>query len=325
MEKQLAKSSYHKLVTEISSLYESARKALVKTYWEIGKKIVEVEQDGEFRAEYGEHLLGRLSKDLSRKYGEGFSVTNLEKMRKFYLTHKISETSPKLEWSKYVALLSVEDPKERERLERRAQAEGLSSRELKELVREETEEYEGRGARNEGRRAERLKVTRGKLNTYSLVASKTLQYPEGKVAVDCGFNVWRFISREKAKALTTPPEYTYVATVEKVIDGDTVWVEIDCGFDTVVREKIRLRGIDAPEVTTVTGRQSKAFVQRRLKQGSMIVIRTLKSDKYDRYLADVWYSPQSTVDNRRSDIAKNGTYLNQELVDNKLASLWYEE
>jgi endonuclease YncB( thermonuclease family) len=151
--------------------------------------------------------------------------------------------------------------------------------------------------------------------------SKKWPSPEGKVAVDCGFNVWRYIASEKAKALIAPAEYTYVATVEKVIDGDTVWVVIDCGFDTVVREKIRLRGIDAPEVTTVTGRKAKAFVQRRLKQGATIVIRTLKSDKYDRYLADVFYI---IGEYRPKVIAESGRFLNQELLDERLASIWRE-
>ena len=55
-------------------------------YWEIGREIVEFEQKGKVRAEYGEELIKILSKDMTEKFGKGFSERNLEQMRKFYLT-----------------------------------------------------------------------------------------------------------------------------------------------------------------------------------------------------------------------------------------------
>jgi hypothetical protein len=94
------KSDYTTLINEISSVLESFRKfsarsvnaILTAVYWVIGWKIIEFEQAGSHRAEYGEKLLKNLSADLIGKYGRGFSERNLEQMRLFYLTHPISQT-----------------------------------------------------------------------------------------------------------------------------------------------------------------------------------------------------------------------------------------
>jgi predicted nuclease of restriction endonuclease-like (RecB) superfamily len=85
-------ANYSGLVGGIGDLFESARRAsaravnalMTATYWEVGRRIVEFEQGGAKRAEYGEDLLNRLAKDLSRKMGRGFSRQNLQNMRQFY-------------------------------------------------------------------------------------------------------------------------------------------------------------------------------------------------------------------------------------------------
>ena len=86
------------LVSEIGNLLESGRRqavsavnaAITQTYWQIGRRIVEFEQRGKLKAEYGSRLLKMLSNDLKQKYGKGFSVDNLERMRRFYTNFKIS-------------------------------------------------------------------------------------------------------------------------------------------------------------------------------------------------------------------------------------------
>jgi hypothetical protein len=100
---------YTDLIGGIGSLLEVARRTsaravnalMTATYWEIGRRIVEFEQGGEKRAEYGESLLARLSLDLGQLHGRGFSQDNLESMRQFYQAFSpkiISETvSRKLE------------------------------------------------------------------------------------------------------------------------------------------------------------------------------------------------------------------------------------
>jgi len=95
--------SYNPLLKDIVQLLEDARRyaartvnaILTATYWEIGRRIVEFEQGGKSRAEYGSSLMERLSKDLNLHFGRGFSVDNLESMRLLYLAYppaRISET-----------------------------------------------------------------------------------------------------------------------------------------------------------------------------------------------------------------------------------------
>ncbi len=70
---------------------------MVETYWQIGRLIVEDEQNGQLRAEYGKQQLEQLSSLLTADYGKGFDVTNLRNMRRFYSTYPIRETlSPEL-------------------------------------------------------------------------------------------------------------------------------------------------------------------------------------------------------------------------------------
>ena len=101
------------LLTDIGRFYEGARVAVVDAYWKIGQRLVEIEQNGAERASYGERLLERLSADLSARHGRGFSVDNLERMRRFYLAYPKSAPARKLGWFQYVEILSVSDPKAR--------------------------------------------------------------------------------------------------------------------------------------------------------------------------------------------------------------------
>ena len=105
--KNLQKNSYSQLVRDIAELYDVAREALVEAYWKIGKRIVEREQQGETNAVYGDHLLARLSDDLTRDLGSGFSERNLGRMRQFYLANKIPPLTAKLTWTQHVELLPV--------------------------------------------------------------------------------------------------------------------------------------------------------------------------------------------------------------------------
>ena len=105
MSKELANmDSNDHLVEQIAALIENAKQhvvtvvnsTMIVTYYEIGRMIVEHEQKGELRAEYGKSVLKELSKNLTNRFGRGFSVDNLENMRRFYITYSkevISETS----------------------------------------------------------------------------------------------------------------------------------------------------------------------------------------------------------------------------------------
>ena len=117
MKKNIEIENYSSLFTDLASLIEQGRKAavryvniaLVATYWLMGRRIVEYEQKGKERAEYGEELLERISKDLSSRFGKGFSLRNLRNMRSFYLLFPIQQTlSAESSKDKIVQTLSAE-------------------------------------------------------------------------------------------------------------------------------------------------------------------------------------------------------------------------
>lgn len=106
--------------------------AMVETYWNIGQHIVEYEQNGNEKAEYGSLLLKQLCKDLTDKYGNGFSVSNVYRMRDFYIKYQnFATVSRNLNWSHYVELLKIDDSLERSFYEKQAELEHWGVRELK--------------------------------------------------------------------------------------------------------------------------------------------------------------------------------------------------
>ncbi len=132
--------NYQGLVDQISEIYLQGQKNavisvdshLLETYWAVGQYIVEFQQKGNEKAEYGKSLLENLSKDLSALHGKGFSVSNLKRMRQFYLAYPIGATlSHQLSWSHYVELLKIEDKLERSFYEKQALLENWSVSELK--------------------------------------------------------------------------------------------------------------------------------------------------------------------------------------------------
>lgn len=134
---------YNQLLNSIGLTIERARQnaikvvntELVKANWEIGRHIVEYEQQGEERAEYGSELLTRLSKDLRQRYGRGFGRRNILDMRRFYLAYQKWQTvSAKLSWSHYIALVGVSDDTARKSYEKHTVNENLSVRELERQI-----------------------------------------------------------------------------------------------------------------------------------------------------------------------------------------------
>jgi predicted nuclease of restriction endonuclease-like (RecB) superfamily len=122
--KELVKTdkNYQGLISQISETFKQGQRNatiavnshLVDTYWKIGQDIVEFEQEGKQRAEYGTALLKKISKDLKLIHGKGFSLSNVKRMRQFYLIYqKGAKPSHLLSWSHYVELLKISDKLER--------------------------------------------------------------------------------------------------------------------------------------------------------------------------------------------------------------------
>ena len=131
------------LVEQVRVLLEASRQriavevntTLLHTYWEIGRVICEYEQTDSVRAEYGKQTLKVLSKELTKEFGKGFSVSNIQFMRRFYQTYTIQQTaSVKLSWSHYCELLSISDTDKRSFYEKETVNAGWSVRELRRQI-----------------------------------------------------------------------------------------------------------------------------------------------------------------------------------------------
>lgn len=131
------------MIGEIKKLLENARAnvaqqvntELLNTYWQIGRIIVEYEQRNELRAEYGKQTLKELSKILTAEFGKGFSRSNLQNMRAFYLAYqKCQSLTGKLSWTHYCELLSISDENKRGFYEKEAINAGWSVREMKRQI-----------------------------------------------------------------------------------------------------------------------------------------------------------------------------------------------
>ena len=228
--------SNNKFYAQIIDLLQSARKkvvrtinqTMVETYFEIGKRIVEEEQDGKERAEYGKEVIKNLSKILTKEFGKGFSVRNLEQMRQFYFVYSKPQTSSaesqilkthhsfKLSWSHYLTLMRIENLNERKFYEIEAVKNNWSVRELK-------RQYDSA-------LFTRLVLSRNKEKVKEL-SEKGLIIEKPKDAVKDPY-VLEFLG------LPEKPEYSESQLEQKLINKiENFLLELGNGFTFVARQK----------------------------------------------------------------------------------------
>lgn len=139
----LKNKRYETLVVNIENAVTNAKnnialninQMMVKTYWSIGRYIVEYEQGGNVKAEYGRQLLRQLSKDLTFRLGKGYSHSNLSNMRKLYSYYPTLQTvSEKLSWSHLCEIIRLEDPLERSFYQKQTEIEKWSVRTLQRQI-----------------------------------------------------------------------------------------------------------------------------------------------------------------------------------------------
>ena len=119
------------LLSARKTAYKAVNFAMVSAYWNVGRLIVEDEQHGKRRAEYGKAVLSELSDTLTAEFGKGFTLTNLKSMRQFYLTFPKSHTlRGELTWSHYRLLIKVKDNNARLWYMNEAADQAWSSRQL---------------------------------------------------------------------------------------------------------------------------------------------------------------------------------------------------
>ena len=139
IKKDIYQEIYDLLHKARQNILSNVNSTMTKTYFLIGKRIVEEEQDGNKRAEYGKNLIKILSEKLTKEFGKGFSETNLEQMRKFFKVYGIPQTLSEefqfnLSWSHYLILMRIEDINARNFYEIEAFENNWSLRELKRQV-----------------------------------------------------------------------------------------------------------------------------------------------------------------------------------------------
>ena len=350
----LSPSSISKLAAninkELKNMELDIKGRVTAGYWRIGRWVNREILKNKDRAAYGEHLYKELAPVVS------LSERTLERTVRLYLDYPISSHVTKLTWTHFLHLMAVKDEDQRKKLEHQAIANGWDSQELKNKIRA------ARAAKNPDDKKEipQLPFVRGRVNTFALVEDEG----EQDLLVDLGFRLhWGFTQIKSlrlkkddhvevrddrflktASPLNREQLFTYKAKVRKIIDGDTLIARVHLNFRMFITQKFRLRGIDCPEIDTPEGKRAKRFVEERLNGLDFIIIKTHKdtTDKYERYLADVFYAPQLPQSREASStpraqggragvtidfsdpakVAQAGNYLNQELLDAGLARLW---
>ena len=123
------------LLRSRSQAYSAVNFAMVQAYWHIGRIIVEHEQNGNLRSDYGKGILREVSERLQQEFGTGFSVRNLQQMKKFYtMFQNTNALRSQLTWTHYRALLRVENEAARNWYMEECVRAGWSSRQLERQI-----------------------------------------------------------------------------------------------------------------------------------------------------------------------------------------------
>ncbi len=289
------------------------------TYWNVGRHIKQHLLQNADRADYGDNLISQLADEVNLSQAILYDTVLF-----FEQYPEILYARRELTWTHIRTLVRIQEPEERQELEQKIADENLSSRELKKLVKSGKTESETK--------VKPLPINRGEPYLYRLkkVQNKTvvdlgfrffIQSPVANdeltrmgeiVRSDKGENGYRFFDSSDLVV----PHYTYKAFVLEVIDGDTIWVNIDLGFGAWTTQKLRLKGINAKAVETKEGKGAKEFMESRLKGCKFIAVKTYWRDKFTRYLADIFYIQ------REDDfykVVRSGRFMNQVLLDEGLA------
>lgn len=318
----------------------AAQKALeyhrLKTYWQIGRDIQNavVLSNGALRP--GEDLYSLISRDIEKRTGLFLTIDTLSRVVQFHKNYPVFPEDSPLTFSHYLALQRISDAKIRAQMEKTAIKRNLSVQELKDEIARLSLEM-GPGV---VKPAKRLKVERGEPFVY-YVRPETGLSDARTMRIDCGFKInWdippdnpyipdqaRVVRSEKKDGryfLHTYREgkallYTYPVNVLNVIDGDTVDVRIDVGFGIGLYDRLRLKGISAPELNTPEGRLAKSFLTDHLTKCPYVVLCTTRAEKFGRWLADIFAIPNCT---NLHQIAAEGEYLNQMLIDKGFAEMY---
>ncbi len=326
-------SKIRKCITQAqTNIVQNVTRQKVVMSWKLGKIIDEdlLRNDG---SGYGEHLFAKLEQDTALK------KRALYQMHSFYKTYpKLPKDDSSLNWSHYRTLSGIKKSDERKYLENLTRENSWDSDRLQLEVVNTNKASKGKvqNSAQKNSSEKKLNPTRGKLFSYSL----TKVVGSDKTYFDLGFNVFRVAKEElsqnlhqeakkqnlvvevskknkshsvKKSSLKPRNLNAYKAYLERVVDGDTLHVTIDLGFETFHREIIRLKGIDSPELNTADGKKSSKILSSLLENIPFLIVKTTGKDIYGRYVADVFLPER--LENDLQKVADEGIYLNQLLLD----------
>jgi micrococcal nuclease len=307
--------SYAALRSAVESVVFKGRRdierAWIHTYHETGRLINEHILLKRDRAGYGAKVFEKLSVDT------GISKRTLHECAQFHRCFPIVRAPAQLTRTHYIVLCQVADERRRTALLQETLRNGWSIRQLGERVRALNaaaglpEPAESTPAVTPPRL---LTSKRGTPGVCKVIAV------EGASVADLGFATYRDVEAahfkagdfvrvqasgrvEAASGATKADLFTYRAAVLKVVDGDTMWVKVYLEPERWVKQKLRLRDLDCPEMDTAGGKAAKRFVEALVAESAAVTVCTTKPDKYDRYLADVFLTT-----------AEGEVYLNNELL-----------
>ncbi len=308
--------TYAELRREVKAVVFAGRQkieqAWLLTYHDTGRLIQEHLLLNQDRADYGGNLFARLAEDT------GISKRTLHECAQIYRCFPIVRATAQLTRTHYVLLCQVEDSKQRAKLIAQVIKHEWSVSELTTRVRTfnaslPTSDLTEDSVTNSTATPELLKPKRGTPGFYPLV-SRTAGHGADEttaLAVDLGFKMFLPLASLPGSALrgaktgdivradtdgrvtleaqaTKADFYTYRTLEVRVVDGDTLAVTLALPPFNHIDKKLRLRGLNCPEMDTDAGKAAKRFVQSLIRPETEVIVTTTKPDKYDRYLADVF-------------------------------------
>ena len=278
--------------------------ARVRAYWQTGRYVQEHIFFQKGKADYGTRTVRRLAEELGIDSGE------LWRMVKFAQKFPILGRGLLLTWSHYRVLITIPDEKKRLEFAERAFEKEWTRDELRKRIR-----LEKPFQLMPSKPAQLLEVPKlGLLNTYQIKTPGDVGWPVKDVLLlDHGFRSFLALTQKESHGLkagdvvecsgakllksgrTVKDLYTYKAYLEKIIDADTYWVALDTGLRGIGHQKLRLQGIDCPEIDTPEGKAAKRFVEKLLEGVPYLTVLSHKNDNYDRYEADVFFLPARSL------------------------------
>lgn len=280
-----------------------------RAYLQMGRRIDHLLTNAKKKGHYGKRLVPSLCNSLKQKYGTCPSSRTIRYMQQFAKSYTASTLNPHISWSHYCILLSVDHKAARQNLEKQVISQNLSREKLQQLVSMRRQQQGTSSA------VFPLIPRKGQPHLTQVLHSST----GAPSALDLGFGVRHIptsldlskyahgtILRRTANRHFTPLDcapgerYCYNASVERIIDGDTVKMQIQLTATIFITERLRLRGVDAMESGTPEGDKAKRALTRLLKTKSTLTIYTYSTDRYGRYVAD---------------LIADGNYINKILVE----------